>query len=70
MHELKNIDLRLDPRAREYIKSEVVQVVFAQDDGELVSREGPNRYTVGDALITGSTGDRWCVSRDRFDGKN
>jgi hypothetical protein len=30
---------------------------------------GLNRYFPGDALITGSTGDRWCVSRDRFDAK-
>ncbi|MEA3179930.1 MAG: hypothetical protein QOI59_3453, partial [Gammaproteobacteria bacterium] len=28
-----------------------------------------NHYAPGDALITGSTGDRWCVSRDRFDAK-
>ncbi|MFX5743134.1 PGDYG domain-containing protein, partial [Acinetobacter baumannii] len=24
-----------------------------------MSLEGPNRYAPGDALITGSTGDRW-----------
>ena len=28
-----------------------------------------NHYAAGDALLTGSTGDRWCVSRDRFDAK-
>jgi len=28
-----------------------------------------NHYAIGDALIQGSTGDRWCVSRDRFDAK-
>jgi hypothetical protein len=44
-------------------------VQFAQGDGELMSLEGPNRYTRGDALITGSTGDRWVVSRERFDAK-
>ncbi|MBV8628220.1 MAG: PGDYG domain-containing protein, partial [Paraburkholderia sp.] len=42
---------------------------FAQGDGELMSLEGPNRYTRGDALVTGSTGDRWVVSRERFDAK-
>jgi hypothetical protein len=35
----------------------------------LISREGPNSYRADDALITGSTGDRWSVSRDRFDAK-
>lgn len=46
-----------------------MQVEFAAQSGSLVSAVGPNRYVTGDALITGSTGDRWCVSRDRFDVK-
>lgn len=66
---LKNIDLSTDPAASWYLKDEIVAVVFAVTDGELVSREGPNRYHPGDALITASTGDRWSVSRDRFDAK-
>lgn len=69
MLELKNIDLTTDPAAARYVKSEIVGVAFAQQDGELVSLEGPNRYRVGDALITGSTGSRWSVARDRFDAK-
>jgi len=66
---LENVDLRTDPRAARYVKNETVHVIFAQRAGEVASREGPNRYAAGDALITGSTGDRWCVSRDRFDAK-
>lgn len=66
---LENIDLRNDPEAHAYVKDEVVDVVFAREDGEIMSREGPNRYRRGDALITGSTGDRWSVTRDRFDLK-
>ena len=50
-------------------RSEVVQVAFAKEPGELISLEGPNRYQPGDAIITGSTGDRWVVSRARFDPK-
>jgi hypothetical protein len=69
MIELKNIDLRFDPDARWYVKDEVVQVAFARQEGELVSLEGPNRYLAGDALITGSTGSRWSVSRERFDSR-
>lgn len=69
MIEMNHIDLANDPAARSYIKHETVQVTFARADGELISQEGPNRYRVGDALITGSTGNRWCVSRDRFDAK-
>jgi PGDYG protein len=69
MLELANLDLRTDPAARQYVKDEVVAVAFATGAGELTSREGPNRYRAGDALITGSTGDRWSVSRERFDLK-
>jgi len=69
MPELKNIDLSGDAAAALFVKDEVVAVVFARTAGELVSREGPNRFAAGDALITGSTGDHWSVSRLRFDAK-
>ena len=69
MIELKNIDLLTDPAAQRVVKDETVAVEFAAGDGELMSLEGPNRYARGDALITGSTGDRWVVSRERFDAK-
>lgn len=69
MIELRNIDLRTDAAARRVVKDETVTVNFADRDGELMSLEGPNRYVSGDALVTGSTGDRWVVSRERFDAK-
>jgi hypothetical protein len=69
MLKLENLDLTRDSGAALYVKKEVVTVAFARGEGELMSREGPNRYRAGDALITGSTGDRWSVSRDRFDAK-
>jgi PGDYG protein len=64
-----DIDLARDTAAATYVKSETVTVVFATNAGSLVSREGPNTYAAGDALITGSTGDRWSVARGRFDQK-
>lgn len=69
MIEFRTVDLTRDAAARPYVKDEVVDVVFAVAAGELASREGPNRYAAGDALITGSTGDRWSVSRERFEAK-
>jgi hypothetical protein len=66
---MNNIDLAKDPQARQFVKSEIVIVQFAKHSGEVSSREGGNRYAIGDALITGSTGDQWSVSRDRFDAK-
>ena len=69
MLELKQIDLHNDPHAALYVKNEVVQVRFAKSAGELISREGVNRYSAGDAMVTGSTGNRWIVSRGRFDAK-
>lgn len=66
---LDAVDLRTEPEAKQHVKHETVQVHFAIAPGEILSREGPNRYAAGDALITGSTGDRWSVSRDRFDAR-
>ena len=62
-------DLRDDEGARWVCKDEVVSVQFATEAGSLESAVGSNCYVMGDALLTGSTGDRWCVSRDRFDAK-
>ena len=62
-------ELRTDAAAQRVVKDETVAVDFARYDGELMSLEGLNRYVPGDALITGSTGDRWVVSRARFDAK-
>jgi hypothetical protein len=61
------VDLRHDAAAASYVKQETVQVAFARAAGSLASREGANHYQAGDALITGSGGDRWSVSRARFD---
>jgi uncharacterized protein (DUF2237 family) len=66
---LENPDLTTDSGACWAVKDEVVSVGFAAAPGVLESAVGPNRYAAGDALLTGSTGDRWCVSRDRFDAK-
>jgi hypothetical protein len=66
---LENPDLAADGAACWVVKDEVVRVEFAPTAGVLESAVGLNRYAAGDALLTGSTGDRWCVSRDRFDAK-
>ncbi len=58
-----------DSGSRAYRKTELVHVTFAGSGGELQSSVGPNRYAAGDALITGSNGDHWCVARQRFDLK-
>ena len=69
MRHIERINLDQDPEAGQFIKTEVVQVEFAKAPGELVSLEGPNKYQIGDAVITGCTGDRWSVDRHRFDAK-
>jgi hypothetical protein len=67
--ELSAVDLRTDAAAARYVKHEIVGVTFAESAGILMSRVGPNHYQAGDALVSGMDGDRWCVSRDRFDLK-
>jgi uncharacterized protein (DUF2237 family) len=66
---LENPELTAESGACWVVKDEVVSVEFAVAAGILESAVGPNRYVARDALLTGSTGDRWCVSRDRFDAK-
>jgi PGDYG protein len=66
---LENPDLAADQDAQWVVKDEVVSVEFAAAAGALQSAVGWNHYDAGDALLTGSTGDRWCVTRDRFDLK-
>jgi uncharacterized protein (DUF2237 family) len=67
--QLESPDLAADSAACAVVKDELVSVEFAAVAGVLESAVGLNLYAEGDALITGSTGDRWCVSRDRFDAK-
>lgn len=43
-----------------------VQVAFADADGVLQTLEGRMRYRSGDALLTGTQGERWPVPRNRF----
>ena len=62
-------DLSRDPAARRAVKDELVSVRFASAAGRVASAVGDNAYAAGDALVTGSTGDSWCVSRSRFDAK-
>jgi hypothetical protein len=66
---LEKPDLAADGAACWVVKDEVVRVEFAPTAGVLESAVGLNRYAADDALLTGSTGDCWCVSRERFDAK-
>lgn len=69
MYALQQIDLSVDPAARQFVKDELVHVTFATVDGVLQSGEGPNHFVVGDAVITSETGERWVVMRARFEDK-
>jgi predicted lipase len=69
MRQFQNVSLETDPLAARYVKDEVVSVKLAIADGVIQSREGPNHYQAGDALVTGSTGDQWSVIRARFEEK-
>jgi hypothetical protein len=65
---MSGLDLRDDRAAHRARKRPVpVRVEFASDSGTLETREGPVSYRRGDALLTGSEGDRWPVPRASFD---
>lgn len=74
MQKLSQRDLTIDPTAATFTKDEIVDVVFADDDGELLSREGPNHYRSGDVLngvahdwvLQYAPGDYGVVENARF----
>ena len=66
---LEDVDLAADKTAAQYVKDELVSVTFATADGQLISREGPNQFHRGDALISTASGANWSVSRNRFEAK-
>ena len=60
-------DLAADPRALRVCKKPIpVQVEFAAADGTCETLEGPVRFRVGDAILTGVQGERWPVTREAF----
>jgi hypothetical protein len=62
------LDLRLDPAVHRVRKRpRALTVEFAQQGGTLSTREEPVEYARGDALVTGSAGERWPVPRAAFD---
>ncbi len=61
-----SVSLETDPNAVRVQKTERVVVSFASEAGTLQSREGPNRYVIGDAIVQSSGGDKWVVNRARF----
>jgi PGDYG protein len=65
---MSGLDLRDDRDARRARKRSLpVRVEFAAESGTLQTREGPVSYARGDALLTGSEGERWPVPRASFD---
>ena len=65
---MPSLDLSEDRAARRARKrAVVVQVQFADQGGTLSTQEGPVHYSTGDALLTGSEGERWPVARGTFD---
>lgn len=60
-------DLAACPRALRVCKKPIpVRVEFATADGVCATLEGPVRFEVGDAVLTGVQGERWPVRRDLF----
>lgn len=50
-----------------YMKRSIpVEVEFVSHAGTLQTLEGPVVYAAGDALMTGAVGERWPISRNRF----
>ncbi len=44
-----------------------LHIVFAAQTGVIQTLEGPVSHQVGDAIVTGTAGERWPISRERFE---
>ncbi|TFW35568.1 PGDYG domain-containing protein [Massilia horti] len=50
-------------------RPQVLMVQFATTSGQLETLEGPVAVAPGDAIVTGSGGERWPVTRRRFESR-
>lgn len=66
MRDMTGIDLAAGSGVKARKLPVDVVVEFAVTAGRLETLEGPVAYTAGDALLTGSVGDRWPVRREKF----
>lgn len=60
-------DLNAESNIARYRKIATVGVAFASTDCVIHTMEGEVRCSAGDAILTGKQGERWPVSRSRFD---
>lgn len=49
-----------------YKKPVVLGFEYAENDSTIETKEGPVKCSKGDAILTGTQGERWPVPRDRF----
>ena len=60
-------DLAADPHAlRVCKKPDPLRAEFAVSGGVCDTLEGPVRFQAGDAILTGTRGERWPVGREQF----
>lgn len=65
--DLTGTDLARDPAARPFRRlSTEVTVEFAAGPGHLATLEGPVSFQAGDALVTGTAGERWPIRAATF----
>jgi hypothetical protein len=63
-----NIDLGKDVKAvRVYKKPVVLSFEYASEDTTIETKEGPVKCAKGDAVLTGTKGERWPIQRQKFE---
>lgn len=67
MNDCSGVNVAAMPGARRVLARTVAAGVrFAQSDGVLATLEGEVPFQRGDAILTGTRGEHWPVSRERF----
>ena len=67
LKDCNNMNLISDPNALVVMKKPIpMKVEFAKEDGVIKTKEGAQPYKIGDALMTGTKGERWPIPASVF----
>jgi len=62
------VDLTTNPNATKvYKKPVVLKFEYAKEEGVIETKEGSVRYKAGDAILTGTKGERWPIQKEKFE---
>jgi hypothetical protein len=67
LKDCNSMDLQNDPNALAVIKKPIpLKVEFAKENGTISTKEGEQPFKAGDAIMTGTQGEKWPIPANNF----